>query len=126
MEAVIQNNIFDPILPFIVDITLNDSNRLVIELPQNITVETDEVLKYFHDDVELQKSWRKTLLIGRIKDNDLFQYIKNKLLEGVHNNSEDINPRLCMQTGTTYEVELCFQCGGSNSHTDTCPINNNA
>lgn len=72
-----KHDFFDPIIPYIIEMETR-TQKITIELPKSINLDSDEIMKYFKDAI-LQTSRKSSRLCGIIKDKEIFSYLLSKL-----------------------------------------------
>ena len=78
MTEILNSSFFDPIAGFI-RLVKPAQNYLEIEVPVGLTIDKDEVLKYYENDATLvYQRGELTKLKGTLKDAKLFNYLLAK------------------------------------------------
>lgn len=81
MTEILNTSFFDPIAGYI-RLVEHVRGYLEIEIPAGLTIDKDEVLKYYEDDVTaVYERGKPTILKGTLKDKNLFNYLLAKYYE---------------------------------------------
>lgn len=81
MSEVLNTSFFDPIACYIRQVKPAE-NYIEIEVPIELTIDKDEVLKYYEDDATLvYERGKLAILKGTLKDAKLFNYLLAKYYE---------------------------------------------
>jgi hypothetical protein len=81
MTDILNTSFFDPIAGHI-RLVKPAQNYIEIEVPHGLTIDKDEVLKYYENDATLvYERSKSTMLKGTLKDPQLFRYLLAKYYE---------------------------------------------